>query len=477
MARLPEIGADADAWGALLNEFLRIAHREDGTLRSTYEVTNVQDFGATTAVHAFATLQEAIVAANRTDGLPLSMDDSLPTIQAAIDASGLASDSKGGTVYIPKGFYVLRGNLRVSRCCKIIGAGSVGRLASTGLIFQDGYGMVFEGSTTSTDGSRADHAYMADVHIYNSKRYPNSTPGVNGIYARCTIHLERVGVTYFGGDGILIEAGEGYANTNANNWSLKNIWVEDNHNGLYIHGGNSNAGVAINVVAISNRNYGILNSAYLNATFVGCLAEGNKKSFRSEGGTNFSVWIGNYVEMGQEPEEMYSPAIVIGGDHGPRFSSDSTALLILTPENVSPMQVYSKSGVEWERLNVGMKNGSGVLGWQAYDDPQQFELSYGYQRAGWWELHRGGHTYFALSGAQAEGGAGQLLFPLGYKLGSSGQNPRAVNIGSTPPTSGRQGDLIYNTEPRPGGYVGWVCVKSETPTEQSEWKQFGQISQ
>lgn len=477
MPRLPEIGADADNWGALLNEFLQVAHRKDGTLRSTYEVINIQDLGAITNVNKFATLQEAIAAANRTDGKPPSIDDCQPAIQAAIDASGLAPDAKGGTVYIPRGFYVLRNNLRVSRCCKIIGAGSVGRQASTGLIFQDGYGIIFEGSTTSVDGNRADHAYMADIHIYNSKRYPNSTPGINGIYARCAIHLERVGVTYFGGDGILIEAGEGYNNTNANNWSLKDIWVEDNHNGLYIHGGDSNAGVAINIIAISNRNYGILNSTYLNATFLGCLAEGNKKSFRSEGPTNFSVWIGNYVEKGQEPEEMYSPAIVIAGDHGPGFSADSTALLLLTPENVSPLQVYSKSGVEWQRLNIGMRNGSAVLGWQAYDDPQQFELSYGYQRAGWWELHRGGSTYFALSGSQAEGGSGQLLFPLGYQLGSAGQNPRAVNIGSTPSSSGRQGDLIYNTEPQPGGYVGWVCVKSSTVTDLAEWKPFGQISQ
>ena len=34
MARLPVPGTDDDAWGALLNEFLRVAHREDGALRN-----------------------------------------------------------------------------------------------------------------------------------------------------------------------------------------------------------------------------------------------------------------------------------------------------------------------------------------------------------------------------------------------------------------------------------------------------------
>jgi len=43
------------------------------------------------------------------------------------------------------------------------------------------------------------------------------------------------------------------------------------------------------------------------------------------------------------------------------------------------------------------------------------------------------------------------------------------------PTSGtyKQGDLVYNNNPVPTGYVGWVCIRSGTP---GEWKPFGQIS-
>jgi len=33
MARLPIPGTDADTWGDVLNDFLRVAHNEDGTLR------------------------------------------------------------------------------------------------------------------------------------------------------------------------------------------------------------------------------------------------------------------------------------------------------------------------------------------------------------------------------------------------------------------------------------------------------------
>ena len=43
------------------------------------------------------------------------------------------------------------------------------------------------------------------------------------------------------------------------------------------------------------------------------------------------------------------------------------------------------------------------------------------------------------------------------------------------PISGqyKQGDVVWNANPIPSGYVGWVCVRDGTP---GEWKPFGQIA-
>lgn len=46
MPRLPVIDSDANQWGALLNEFLRVSHHEDGTLRGCCPIVDVHDFGA-----------------------------------------------------------------------------------------------------------------------------------------------------------------------------------------------------------------------------------------------------------------------------------------------------------------------------------------------------------------------------------------------------------------------------------------------
>ena len=87
MARLPQSGADNDTWGELLNEFLRVEHREDGTHRSG--VFNVLAYGATG------------------DG---AMDDTA-AIQAALDAAA----ATGGVVWLSPApmFYRCEGTLNI----------------------------------------------------------------------------------------------------------------------------------------------------------------------------------------------------------------------------------------------------------------------------------------------------------------------------------------------------------------------------
>jgi len=51
---------------------------------------------------------------------------------------------------------------------------------------------------------------------------------------------------------------------------------------------------------------------------------------------------------------------------------------------------------------------------------------------------------------------------------------KKMQSGTRIPDSGiyNQGDIVWNSNPQPTGYVGWVCVRSGTP---GEWKPFGTI--
>ena len=51
---------------------------------------------------------------------------------------------------------------------------------------------------------------------------------------------------------------------------------------------------------------------------------------------------------------------------------------------------------------------------------------------------------------------------------------KKMETGLKQPASGNynQGDIVWNTDPQPTGYVGWICVRTGTP---GEWKPFGLI--
>ena len=53
------------------------------------------------------------------------------------------------------------------------------------------------------------------------------------------------------------------------------------------------------------------------------------------------------------------------------------------------------------------------------------------------------------------------------------QNKKFEYNGSIPKVGTYEiGDIVWNADPKPTGYVGWICIRSGTP---GEWKPFGQI--
>jgi len=59
--------------------------------------------------------------------------------------------------------------------------------------------------------------------------------------------------------------------------------------------------------------------------------------------------------------------------------------------------------------------------------------------------------------------------------GPSRLQGKKFEVSDKVPVAGRylKGDIIWNTDPRAGGHVGWVCVREGTP---GEWKPFGHIA-
>jgi hypothetical protein len=98
MPRLPVPDQDANQWGALLNDFLRVGHLEDGSSRGVFDVINVRDFGT------------------KGDG----KEDDTKAVQDAFNAV----TDHGGIVYFPTGNYYITGPLHIKKHrTHILGAG------------------------------------------------------------------------------------------------------------------------------------------------------------------------------------------------------------------------------------------------------------------------------------------------------------------------------------------------------------------
>lgn len=69
-----------------------------------------------------------------------------------------------------------------------------------------------------------------------------------------------------------------------------------------------------------------------------------------------------------------------------------------------------------------------------------------------------------------------LAFPSGFVLGDPADEGRYMTRGKAPPTRGdhAQGEIVFDSDPRPGGQIGWVCVVAGTP---GRWVRFGRIEE
>lgn len=145
MARLPVIGSDADNWGALLNEFLRVSHHEDGSLRGICGGVSVRDFGA------------------KGDGL----NDDTAAIQAALDVLA----PRGGILCFPSGTYHVTDTLRCGSSVICQGAGENSTIIKSSLTKA-----VFQSKAPSF---RHHHIHLRDLQIDNTTRANVGSIGID----------------------------------------------------------------------------------------------------------------------------------------------------------------------------------------------------------------------------------------------------------------------------------------------------------
>lgn len=149
MARLPQVGGDVDKWAKLLNEYLLVAHNPDGTVRpeslTTLAAPTVGMSDLITANPSGQAIGSFLLSNNGTNLLWRAetvlnvvnygavgdgVHDDTAAIQSAIDAA-----INGGTIFLPRGVYMVTGLVVRNKGTNILGDGRwatrIARLSGT----------------------------------------------------------------------------------------------------------------------------------------------------------------------------------------------------------------------------------------------------------------------------------------------------------------------------------------------------------
>ncbi len=306
-----------------------------------------------------------------------------------------------------------------------------------------------------------------------------------GIYCKASCHLSYVSVDSISGDSIAIVADTNNTPpTNDNGTTAEHVFVQDaNGSGLYIRGGDTNAG------NFSNMDFEgtILGWCLYDYSFLGnkhvshqCAATGGLGAYylRSASAAGGSL-DDSYSEGGVLPSKIVDPAQLIGGFAATTVTTDSTGLII-SGKNVKTDLVFSDA-VDGTSLQLGGVTPAGGQGVLAYASPSYTTYThFGYSTVGWWTLNvanAGDEIYrpYSWTDVNTTWGTAQFWTPNGTYVGWVDNSTPGSKLTSdtAAPVSGiyKQGDIVFNRSPTAGSAIGWRCTASSgTPASCSSWE-------
>jgi pectate lyase-like protein len=399
--------------------------------------------------------------------------DDLPAFNAAIASMSPSEAKSGNILLVPFGVYRLSDTLHITRQMILQGVSGSGWYPGTTLLFDPGVtGIVVDRFNTSSDGGQGDWSVIRDIAI----KAKSQAGTAHGIWLKARALIEDCYVSGFSGNGIEINASTSYTpKTNANNWEIHNCRIDKNGgHGVHVKGADTNAGRAFGVDSSNNGGWGFYDESFLGNTYIGCHAQANGLGGYSATNPNArSVFVGCYTEGGQPPNVINSPSLILGGMMGTKGTGYYLIDGVLSPT----VRIRNSKGPLATTLGFSPDVEQGVLSFSASDGSLPYRLRYAFSGPGWWDFVYGNIAQavpFSVSTSNAPEGDGQVRLNNGFYL-NGGALERKHFSGTAPPKTGphKVGEIIYNVNPAPGGYIGWVCTTEGSP---GTWKPFGPIA-
>jgi hypothetical protein len=315
--------------------------------------------------------------------------------------------------------------------------------------------------------------------------------------------------------GVHIQAnGGGRPAYNANFWQLVRVT-----GGMGMHGfirarsNDAQAGMALGCTSFGNFDEvhfkewdrGFVDVSQAGNAWIGCNSQGHSGYSFESAPTCQSTFVGCYSES-YTPNRIRNGTVFGGALATALFTSDTNGIIVgsggVGCRNLIGIDQTGDTNIQCALAGtiIGQMAGRMSIGIKAETEAFEHGLTWSNTLSGWpdgWHVWCfGPATYgaafssFGIAGDTANGMrndafvTGRFIFPQNgfYVGGIPGDTPGsalAVKWAAAIPTTGKwlQGDVIYNTAPTAGGYVGWVCVTSgDFAGVDPEFKTFGAIS-
>ena len=416
---------------------------------------------------------------------PGDLGDWAPAFRRAIDSFPVGAQYPvAGKILFGARVYRFASTLDIDRSVVLQGMGNPGWFGATVLEFDaDVSGMIvhFLGTSPNDSRGRGSWSILRDLVVRSAGTLGGVADGIT-LWDRAT--LENVYVTGFSGIGVRIDADVNRTPpTNANTWRIENVTIDGcGSHGLYLDGGDTNAGVANALTSSSNGGWGVYDSSFLGNTFVGvATATNGLGSFKVDSRNARTLLLNCYAESDQNPAEVIAPSVVLGGivpvaDGFDALWMSAEGFMATFPNGVQSVNDLGS-------VAVTGRLGSPNVGNVAYELAQSGEPSWPWRMEfddsdQWWKMRWANvnQVAYALSVSATAEGPGQFWMPNGFWLGpvAGRSHQQSVTRGSltgvqttidgaahftawadSPPSSGTfaPGDVVWNTST--SAEAGW----------------------
>jgi hypothetical protein len=252
--------------------------------------------------------------------------DTLMTAIASIGVNGQLNSKNiaGPVLQLPYGRVHFDQTVELKRSTILQGYGGyIAGSAATQLHFASNlHGIIAQRYDTTGTGLESPTTRGSDraiIRNLNMKSAGGSTG--HGIWMRAAIEVEHVQIESFPQDGFHIVADvttSDLTHGNANLWSVEHCRsVSNGGHGMFVQGGDSNAGCALRVDCSANGGWGFWDNSFLGNAYLACHTASNALGpYKSDNANARNAFVGCYCESGQPSSDIRSPAVIIGGAWG-----------------------------------------------------------------------------------------------------------------------------------------------------------------